>query len=185
MPYTEHSQREIHGIQMAHSTLESGDQRVWCGYGGLEGRWLTVAQFRELVGAMREFADSLPPEPKEEALRVAGAAGPLGDLEINPPMPSESPHGPPHAGIRAALDAPGAERLRDFYEVGPAQRAAVESFVDALGAVRASGFDLEAMLAACVPGGSICDPQQIADAIRDYFAAGVSACDAPQQKGGA
>lgn len=28
--------------------------------------------------------------------------------------------------------------------------------------------DVEAMLVACVPGGSYCDPQQVADAIREY-----------------
>lgn len=31
-----------------------------------------------------------------------------------------------------ALQAPGCERLRDFYQVGPAQRASVEQFADAL-----------------------------------------------------
>lgn len=30
--------------------------------------------------------------------------------------------------------------------------------------------NVEAMLAACVPGGSICDPQQVADSIREWFA---------------
>jgi hypothetical protein len=45
------------------------------------------------------------------------------------------------------------------------------------GGKSALGFDLEAMLAACVPGGSICDPQQVADAIRDYFAAAAVAVD--------
>jgi len=34
-----------------------------------------------------------------------------------------------------------------------------------------SSFDLEAMLAACVPGGSIVDPQVIADNIRHWFSA--------------
>lgn len=34
-----------------------------------------------------------------------------------------------------------------------------------------SSFDLEAMLAACVPGGDIADPQVIADNIRHWFAA--------------
>lgn len=31
-------------------------------------------------------------------------------------------------------------------------------------------FDTEALIRACVPGGSICDPQQVADAIRAYVA---------------
>lgn len=35
----------------------------------------------------------------------------------------------------------------------------------------ASSFDLEAMLAVCVPGGDIADPQVIADNIRHWFAA--------------
>lgn len=29
-------------------------------------------------------------------------------------------------------------------------------------------FDAEALIMACIPGGSICDPQQVADAIREY-----------------
>lgn len=32
-------------------------------------------------------------------------------------------------------------------------------------------LDIEAMLRECVPGGSICDPQQVADSIRAWFAA--------------
>jgi hypothetical protein len=34
--------------------------------------------------------------------------------------------------IRAALAAPGCERLREWAAVGPVQRAAVEAFADAL-----------------------------------------------------
>lgn len=34
--------------------------------------------------------------------------------------------------LQEALATPGCERLRDFYNVGPVQRAAVESFVAAL-----------------------------------------------------
>jgi len=34
--------------------------------------------------------------------------------------------------LSTALAAPGVERIRDFYAVGPVQRAAVESFADAL-----------------------------------------------------
>lgn len=34
--------------------------------------------------------------------------------------------------------------------------------------VSVSSIDIEKMLAACVPGGSFCDPQQVADAIRRY-----------------
>lgn len=33
------------------------------------------------------------------------------------------------------------------------------------------GFDVEAMLRSVLPGGSYCDPQAVADAIRDYVAA--------------
>lgn len=36
-----------------------------------------------------------------------------------------------------ALAAPGCERIKDFYSVGPVQRAAVESFVEALAQARA------------------------------------------------
>ncbi len=37
----------------------------------------------------------------------------------------------PHT-LEQALDAPGCERIKDFYAVGPVQRAAVESFAEAL-----------------------------------------------------
>jgi hypothetical protein len=33
----------------------------------------------------------------------------------------------------------------------------------------AAALDVESMLRACVPGGDICDPQRIADAIREWF----------------
>ncbi|KWF74569.1 hypothetical protein WL89_30930 [Burkholderia cenocepacia] len=42
-------------------------------------------------------------------------------------------------------------------------------------------IDIEAMLCACVPGGDICDPQRVADSIREWFAElGVQA-DAPAE----
>jgi hypothetical protein len=34
--------------------------------------------------------------------------------------------------------------------------------------VSVSSIDIERMLAECVPGGDVCDPQQVADAIRRY-----------------
>jgi hypothetical protein len=43
--------------------------------------------------------------------------------------------------------------------------------------------DVEAMLRDCVPGGSVCDPQQVADAIREWYAARAAApkADAPAE----
>jgi len=41
-------------------------------------------------------------------------------------------------------------------------------------------FDVEAMLADCVPGGSICDPQGVADAIREWFGPGTTSASAGQ-----
>ena len=38
----------------------------------------------------------------------------------------------PHQDLRAALQAPGCERLREWVEIGPVQRAALETFVAAL-----------------------------------------------------
>ena len=56
--------------------------------------------------------------------------GPMTDaLAASPIAPAAQP------SIRAALEAPGCERLRDFYAVGPVQRAAVEAFVSAIGGV--------------------------------------------------
>lgn len=51
-------------------------------------------------------------------------------------------------------------------------RRAPNSAEDAVAAARAPHpDDLETMLADCVPGGSYCDPQQVADAIRNWVAA--------------
>ncbi len=38
----------------------------------------------------------------------------------------------PHSALELALAAPGCERIKDFYAVGPVQRAAVESFAAVL-----------------------------------------------------
>lgn len=54
--------------------------------------------------------------------------------------------------IKTALNAPGCERLRDFYEVGPVQRAAVESFVDALSMPITPGALIEAAMSANTAG---------------------------------
>lgn len=56
---------------------------------------------------------------------------------------------------------------------GIARRHAVRAAVAALSAQPSPdrSFDLEAMLAVCVPGGDIADPQVIADNIRHWFAA--------------
>ncbi len=34
--------------------------------------------------------------------------------------------------------------------------------------VKVSSIDVEKLIAACVPGGDLCDPQQVADNIRRY-----------------
>ena len=57
--------------------------------------------------------------------------------------------------------------------VGDAGPATDDDFVDLPAAVPA-GYVLvhvDRMLAACLPGGSSCDPQRVADAIREYVAA--------------
>lgn len=49
----------------------------------------------------------------------------------------------------------------------------------ALASQPAQALDVEAMLKACVPGGSVCDPQQVADAIREWVKAQPAQADAP------
>jgi hypothetical protein len=46
--------------------------------------------------------------------------------------------------------------------------------------VRVSSIDVEKMIAACFPGGSVCDPQQVADEIRRYCNAWPDPCAQPK-----
>ena len=48
--------------------------------------------------------------------------------------------------------------------------AALQAAEDAREHTQHAPFDAEALIAAAVPSGSICDPQQVADAIRSWFA---------------
>lgn len=59
--YTEHRTLETGPLLVADSTMESGERKVWIGAGGLEGRWVTHAEFRTIVAALVEFAGALPP----------------------------------------------------------------------------------------------------------------------------
>jgi len=43
--------------------------------------------------------------------------------------------------IKSALNAPGNERIKDFYEVGPVQRASVENFADSIASLMKSDVD--------------------------------------------
>jgi hypothetical protein len=58
-----------------------------------------------------------------------------------------------------------ADRTASLAETPPVAEPAVAE-------TPAAPFDIETMLATCVPGGSLCDPQAVADAIRDYFTTG-------------
>lgn len=59
----------------------------------------------------------------------------------------------------------------EHWRVGVAMDAYM--MADAMLAVRSGHkpIDIEYMLAVCVPGGSSCDPQAVADRIRDYWRA--------------
>lgn len=54
-------------------------------------------------------------------------------------------------------------------------------FASALAAAPAAtpAFDVEQMLRDCVPGGDVCDPQQVADSLREWFAATHAAAEEP------
>lgn len=71
-----------------------------------------------------------------------------------------------HAHDRALKSGERLHRLLEATAPGARDRPAR---VDAIAAH--SPFDVEAMMEACIPGGSVCDPQCIADAIREYVAA--------------
>jgi hypothetical protein len=59
--YTEHQTLEAGPLLVADSTMASGERKVWLGAGGMEGRWVTHADFRAIVGQLVAFADALPP----------------------------------------------------------------------------------------------------------------------------
>jgi hypothetical protein len=59
--YTEHRTLETGPLLVADATMESGARKVWLGAGGMEGRWVTHAEFRAIVGQLVTFADGLPP----------------------------------------------------------------------------------------------------------------------------
>lgn len=59
--YTEHTKIEAYGFEINDVTVSGcsnvgcdrdHDDLIWVGYGGLEGRWLTVDQVEELAGAL-------------------------------------------------------------------------------------------------------------------------------------
>ena len=53
--------------------------------------------------------------------------------------------------LQQTLDAPGCERIKDFYSVGPVQRAAVESFVEALAQQEKPAQELASQTASTKP----------------------------------
>lgn len=74
------------------------------------------------------------------------------------------------AALRAALARVTAERDEEARHANELQQLvfAVASERDDARMV-ANNIDAESLIAACIPGGSICDPQQVADAIREYL----------------
>jgi 6-phosphogluconate dehydrogenase (decarboxylating) len=61
------------------------------------------------------------------------------------------------------------DTLRRAVAAATAQQAAeADSLRAEIERLRARG-DAEAIILACVPGGSICDPQEVADAIREFL----------------
>ncbi|QND94335.1 hypothetical protein SY91_01734 [Burkholderia cenocepacia] len=83
-------------------------------------------------------------------------------------------------GVKWSTVIGAAQRLYE-YEVTPEKEAArIERARSVLDDIRNGKYasesaqadariDVEAMLRACVPGGDICDPQRIADSIREWF----------------
>jgi hypothetical protein len=60
--YREHEVYENAGaLQLAHGTL-NGKRLVWVGSDGVRGRWLTLAEFRQLVQDVMDFAGRIGPD---------------------------------------------------------------------------------------------------------------------------
>lgn len=55
--YEEHSSIEYEGFRIADASLESGE-KIWIGYGGMEGRWMTADQVKKLAALLVEVTDS-------------------------------------------------------------------------------------------------------------------------------
>ena len=83
------------------------------------------------------------------------------------------------AQLQAAIDAAFAtcyfasaleHKLTSSQPEEASRRLAIaRAFLAELGKIKPA-IDIEAMLADCLPGGQVCDPQQVADAIRTWFA---------------
>lgn len=54
--YIPHSDVEYFGFSITDATVESGE-RIWVG-AGMEGRWLTSAEVRELAAVLAKVADA-------------------------------------------------------------------------------------------------------------------------------
>jgi len=108
-----------------------------------------VAAFARVMGDPTMPPDESPAYDRWLFIKAwdAGVAAALG-MEIIAPS-SDDVSAPDR--LHTALSAPGCERLRDYYAIGPVQRAAVESFADRLlgsapagvpGSSRAPAIDL-------------------------------------------
>jgi Lar family restriction alleviation protein len=81
--------------------------------------------------------------------------------------------GDPHRTRQAAINSDDSEEPAPLYAALPASLAPMPEEWR----WQAMSVDHEDLILKCVPGGDCCDPQQVADAIREYFALGVKGPD--------
>ncbi|HIE4193444.1 MULTISPECIES: hypothetical protein [Burkholderia] len=123
---------------------------------------ISAAQAAEPVGEIVTFG----PELKEVSWR-AGKMPEIGTKLYAVPQPPAQVSGIIEA-IAAQWDGCTYASPGEDIDIGTAIRTAWKRLTGSSTQADAR-IDVEAMLRACVPGGNICDPQRIADSIREWF----------------
>ncbi len=123
---------------------------------------ISAAQAAEPVGEIVTFG----PELKEVSWR-AGKMPEIGTKLYAVPQPPAQVSGIIEA-IAAQWDGCTYASPGEDIDIGTAIRTAWKRLSGSSTQADAR-IDVEAMLRACVPGGNICDPQRIADSIREWF----------------
>lgn len=56
--YREHMAVEYAGFLVSDTTTNSGNERIWVGYGGMEGSWLSPDEVAALADVLKSVRDA-------------------------------------------------------------------------------------------------------------------------------